>query len=100
MAGVPRRVNRRLLIEPGMAVVRVRLDDAVLHPAREGGFVDSEAGREFLLGEQPAGAQSIEARAKAKRDQLSGALAGQDVIRAEPANVTPLLITDRRSNAS
>jgi hypothetical protein len=40
----------------------MRLDDAVLHPISEGGDVDPEATGEFLLGEQPAGAQSVEAR--------------------------------------
>src|SRR5262249_6137860 len=41
---------RRLLVEPRVGIVRVRLDDAVLHPAGEGGDVDPEAAGELLLG--------------------------------------------------
>src|SRR5690242_14226950 len=51
----------RLLVEPRVAVARVRLDDAVLHPAGEGGLVDSETAGELLPREQAAGAQSFEA---------------------------------------
>jgi hypothetical protein len=39
-AAVLRGSSRRLLVEPRVAVVPVRLDDAVLHPAGEGGLVD------------------------------------------------------------
>ncbi len=62
-----RRASRRLLVEPGLAVVCVRLDDAVLHPAGEGGLGDFETCGELLLGEQPAGPQAIEARAESIR---------------------------------
>src|SRR5262245_25628448 len=66
-AAVLRRPTRRIFVEPPMAVVRMGLDDAVLHPAREGGLVDSETSGEFLLGEQPASTQSIGSQAEAIR---------------------------------
>ncbi len=48
-----------------MTIVRMRLDNAVLDPAREGRLVDPEESSEFRFGEQPASSQAIVAQTQA-----------------------------------
>jgi hypothetical protein len=51
---------RRLLVEPSVSAVGVRLDDAVLDPAHERVLMDVESDCHLLLREQATIAQTIE----------------------------------------